>query len=159
MPGHLEKKPDTDFTNTINFFMRNGLILSTLLTIGACEPQVVDNILLVFVEIDINLNNAEYHDLQRDNGYVYILGGVKGIIVYRENSETYLAFERNSPVNPSFACAVVDVDVSGLFISDPCSGAAFDFEGNPINGISPLPLYQYITILDNSWLYIRSEDF
>jgi len=159
MPGLLGKKPDADFTNTIDCFMRNGLILSALLVIGACEPQVVDTIPFVFVEIDINLNNAEYQDLQRDKGYVYILGGVKGIIIYRENSETYRAFERNSPVNPTLACAVVDVDASSLFIIDPCSGATFDFDGNPINGISPLPLYQYITILDNNWLYIRSEEF
>ena len=125
----------------------------------ACQPQEVDMIPYAIVEIDINLHNTEYHDLQRDGGYVYILGGVKGIIIYRENEQTFRAFERNSPVNPTLACAVVDVDQSNLFIIDPCSSAIFDFEGNPTNGISPFPLRQYITILEDNWLYIRSEVF
>ncbi len=130
-----------------------------LFVFTSCEPQIQDGIPYVFVEIDINLNNTEFVDLQKDGGFVYILGGVRGIIIYRKDLSTYKAFERNSPVNPASACAVLDVDESGLFIVDPCSQAIFDFDGNPINGISPFPLRQYITILDNNWLYIRSESF
>ena len=123
---------------------------------SSCDPQIEDGIPLAFVEIDINLNQSDYLDLRRDGGYVYILGGVKGIILYRESPEVYRAFERNSPVNPSQACAIVDVDQSGLFIVDPCSGATFDFDGLPSNGISRFPLRIYATTLDNNWLYIRS---
>jgi len=130
-----------------------------LFVFTSCEPQIQDGIPYVFVEIDINLNNTEFIDLQKDGGFVYILGGVRGIIIYRKDLSTYKAFERNSPVNPTSACAVLDVDESGLFIVDPCSQAIFNFDGNPINGISPFPLRQYITILDNNWLYIRSESF
>lgn len=123
----------------------------------ACEPQRNDGIPYVFVEIDINLNNTDYFALQRDGGFVYELGGVKGIIVYREDADTYRAFEQNSPVNPSLACAIVQVDDSNLFMIDHCSQATFDFEGNPTNGVSLFPLRQYTTILDQNWLYIRSE--
>jgi hypothetical protein len=133
------------------------LVIFTLSAFCSCEPDIHDGIPYVFVEIDINLNNTSYLDLQRDGGFVYVMGGVKGIIIYRKNPTTYLAFEQNSPVNPSAACAIVEVDESQLFIIDHCSQAIFDFEGNPSNGISRFPLKQYITILDNNWLYIRSE--
>lgn len=145
------------------FILRRFIAVLTtilgLLVFTSCEPQIQNEIPYVFVEIDINLNNVEFVNLQKDGGFVYILGGVRGIIIYRKNLSTYKAFERNSPVNPSSACAVLDVDDSGLFIIDPCSQALFNFDGNPINGISPFPLRQYITILDNNWLYIRSESF
>lgn len=136
-----------------------GTILVTfaLSTLFSCDPEVYDGIPYVFVEIDINLNQTSYLDLQRDGGFVYIMGGVKGIIIYRKDADTYYAFEQNSPVNPSAACAIVEVDESQLFIIDHCSQAIFDFEGNPSNGISRFPLKQYLTILDNNWLYIRSE--
>ena len=138
-------------------FIRVYITILGLLVFSSCEPQIQNEIPFVFVEIDINLNNVEFVDLQKDGGFVYILGGVRGIILYRKNLTTYKAFERNSPVNSSSVCAVLDVDESDLFIIDPCSQALFDFDGTPINGISPFPLRQYITILDNNWLYIRSE--
>lgn len=133
------------------------LLLLLGLMLQSCEPQRIDNIPYAFVEIDINLNLTAYLDLQRDGGYVYILGGVKGIIIYRESATVYRAFEQNSPVNPTNVCAIVVVDTSNLFLIDQCSRAIFDFNGNPTNGISQFPLRQYTTILDKNWLYIRSE--
>jgi hypothetical protein len=139
--------------------IRNKIVqlLFAIVLISACEPQRTDTIPYVFVEIDINLNQTDYLDLRRDGGFVYVLGGLKGIIIYRVNGSQYLAFEQTSPVNPSLACAIVQVDDAGLFMIDHCSLATFDFAGNPSNGISPYPLKQYTTILDDNWLYIRSE--
>jgi hypothetical protein len=125
---------------------------------GSCEPQLQDEIPYVLVEIDVNLNNTEFFDLSNDGGYVYILGGVRGIIIYRENENDYRAFERNSPIDAFAACSTIDVDASGLFMVDPCHNVFYDFEGLPISGNS-LPLRQYETILDRNWLYIRSGSF
>ncbi len=136
-------------------FLYLCIIISVALT--SCAPQRQDFIPYTFVEIDINLNLTKYLDLQRDGGFVYEFGGIKGIIIYRQSPSVYRAFEQNSPVNSSNVCAIVEVDQSGLFIIDHCSRATFDFEGNPSNGISLFPLKQYTTILDNNWLYIRSD--
>jgi len=137
--------------------MSTIFLIFGLSALSSCNTEVYDGIPYAFVEIDINLNQTNYLDLQRDGGFVYIMGGVKGIIIYRKNATSYNAFEQNSPVNPSAACAIVEVDVSQLFLIDYCSQAIFDFEGNPSNGISRFPLKQYKTIIDNNWLYIRSE--
>ena len=141
----------------INSIKRNSKysLLSLLLLFASCDPQLVDEIPFVIVEIDINLNNTEYLDLNREGGYVYILGGVRGIILYRAGTEEYRAFERNSPINALDACSIIDVDDSGLFMVDPCHNVFFDFDGRPISGNS-FPMRQYQTILDGNWLYIRN---
>ena len=90
----------------------SALVIFALSSLCSCDPEVYDGIPYVFVEIDINLNLTDYLDLQRDGGFVYIMGGVKGIIIYRKNVTTYYAFEQNSPVNPSAACAIVEVDMA-----------------------------------------------
>ena len=127
-----------------------------MVAISGCEPQLQDQIPYALVEIDINLNDNEYLDLQVDGGFVYILGGVRGLILYRVNESEYRAFERNSPVDASNACSTIDVDGSGLFMIDHCHNILFDFEGTPISGSAPR-MRQYSTLLDRNWLYIRSE--
>ena len=158
MQAISEESQERDSMTTYRSSKLASLFIGTLLcaVCSSCDPQIEDGIPLAFVEIDINLNQSDYFELRRDGGYVYILGGVKGIILYRESPDVYRALERNSPVNPSQACAIVDVDQSGLFIVDPCSGATFDFDGLPSNGISRFPLRIYSTTLENNWLYIRS---
>lgn len=131
-------------------------ILSAVL-FSCSSTDIINPIPYAYVEIDINLNDTQYADLLVDNGYVYILGGYKGIIIYRENKSTYKSFERASPVNPTDPCAIVDVDESGLFIVDPCSGATFNFNGDPISSPNGVPLRAYFSILEENWLYIRSE--
>ena len=84
---------------TWGYFHFFALVIMSVLS--GCDPQVEDGIPYAFVEIDLNLSQSDYLDLRRDGGFVYILGGVRGIIIYRENQDRYWAFERNSPVNPS----------------------------------------------------------
>ena len=140
------------------FAFRLTSLLGLCLVLQGCEPQIQNEIPYAFVEIDINLNDVEFDDLRLDGGYVYILGGVRGIIIYRVSEQEYRAFERNSPVNATAACSIIDVDASGLFLVDPCHNVYFDFSGEPISGNS-LPLLQYATILDRNWLYIRNSTF
>ena len=139
-------------------YLRLLIIATPIVVFAGCEPQIQNEIPYVFVEIDINLNDIEFNDLRTDGGYAYILGGVRGIIIYRASEDEYRTFERNSPVNSSAACAVIDVDISSLFMVDPCHNVFFDFNGQPISGNS-LPMLQYAAILDGNWLYIRNDSF
>lgn len=137
-------------------FLNLSSLLGLCLVLGGCEPQIQYEIPYAYVEIDINLNDIEFDDLRLDGGYAYILGGVRGIIIYRVSEQEYRTFERNSPVNATAACSIIDVDASGLFLVDPCHNVYFDFDGQPISGNS-LPLLQYAAILDLNWLYIRNS--
>ena len=113
-----------------------------------------------FSDIVINLTFPAYLSLNTNGGFKSIdtNAGVRGIIVYRLNATTYLAYERNCSYHPNDACATVNVHVSGLYLTDPCCGSTFNFsDGNPSGGIAWRPLRQYKTILIGSELTITSD--
>ncbi len=86
------------------------------------------------------------------------MGGVQGIILYRQNSSTYYAFERNCSYQPAGACVTVDVHSSNLYMVDPCCSSIFSFpEGNPNGGPAWRPLRKYATYLNGSTLTITDE--
>jgi Rieske Fe-S protein len=129
---------------TVNNFFRKRLLL--LLFLIACEPDLVDDPMPFqpFPDISIVLNN--YPLLITDGGYILISdGGVRGIILYHKNAQTYLAFERNCSYKPNDACATIEVHSSTLFMHDVCCGSSFDFEGKPTGGPAWRPLQQYRT--------------
>jgi len=125
-----------------------------------CSPYRSDDPVpyIPFVDIVINLNLPEFISLRSDGGYKQIDGGVRGIIVYRVNSSTFMAYERNCSFRPNEACATVNVHTSGLFMEDPCCGSSFNFsDGNPSGGPAWRPLVAYRTQLDGVTLTVSSE--
>lgn len=113
----------------------------------------------LFDDIVIQLSLPEYLSLNT-RGY-YELGGnagVRGIIIYRKDAVEYVAYERNCSYHPNDACATVNVDISGLYLTDPCCGSVFDFgSGNPTGGPAWRPLRQYRTQFDGNVLTITDE--
>ncbi|QNF35859.1 hypothetical protein HUW51_15715 [Adhaeribacter swui] len=108
------------------------------------------------VNEQINLTNIQYNALRRDNGYVYLKSGVKGIILIHRTGDTYAAFERNCPFQPYDDCALVSMDQSGFFMSDSCCQSVFDLNGYVTGGPSPYPLRRYNTALTGNLLYITN---
>ncbi len=138
----------------------NSKVLVLIVFISACSPQRSDDPVpfFPFLDIVINLNFPEFISLRSDGGYVQVNGGVRGIIVYRANSSTYLAYERNCSFRPNEACATVNIHTSGLFMIDPCCNSNFNFsDGNPSGGPAWRPLAQYRTQLSGLTLTISSE--
>lgn len=132
--------------------------LLTLLIITACGRDLSDDPIPYqpFLDFVIDLNLPEYISLKSDGGYKEINTiGVRGVIVYRENSSTYRAFERNCSFRPNEACATVNVHNSGLFMTDPCCGSDFSFtNGSPTGGPAYRPLVRYQTQLSGLTLTI-----
>ncbi|QMU31657.1 hypothetical protein HUW48_21820 [Adhaeribacter radiodurans] len=124
---------------------------------SACD-ETTDNPIIpnVLVNEQINLTNIQYNSLRRDNGYVYLKSGVKGIILLHKTGDTYLAFERNCPYRPFDECAQVSMDPSGFFMADSCCQSVFDLNGFVTGGPSPYPLKQYSTSLTGNLLYINN---
>lgn len=112
----------------------------------------------MFPEVTVNLNYPQYQRLKMDGGFVYIEGaGLKGIILYRANENSYLAFERACPHHPAANC-VVQVDGSTLFMIDHCCRSTFNFsDGMPTGGPAERPLIQYRTELSGTVLKISDE--
>lgn len=135
----------------LNFF---AILLCTV----ACDPNLTDDPIPVtsFPDIVINTTLPEYNSLVT-KGYQNISGGVRGIILYRLNSATYYAFERNCSFQPNDACATVEVDASGLYMKDTCCGSTFDFSGNATGAPAFRPLRKYATTTSGSIVTITDE--
>lgn len=116
------------------------------------EPQIP---LTTFNE-SINLTNQQYANLRLNNGAAYVAGGVRGLIVVRQNASTYYAFERNCPYRANDTCARVSIDPSLLFLKDACCGSQFDLQGRVQQGPASRPLRQYSTSLSGNQLTITN---
>jgi hypothetical protein len=136
-------------------------LLSFLLVISSCEPQMTDDPIpwLAFPEIVLNLNLPENAALRVDQGIKEVYdGGVRGIIVYRVNMSTFRAYEKNCSFQPNEAGATVNVHSSRLFLTDHSCGSSFSLEeGIPTGGPAWRPLRQYRTIYANLTLTITDE--
>lgn len=151
----MVKRVGKVFMITINKFFK-GLLF--ILLLFACEPDLVDDPIPFLPFPNINIVVPNYPALSTDGGNIKINdGGVRGIILYRKNASTYLAFERNCSYHPNDACATVDIHSSTLFMHDACCNSSFSFEGDPTGGPAWRPLQQYKTSLSGSTVTITDQ--
>lgn len=141
--------------------MRSSKFWLILLSLVACTRDLSDDPIpiIFFADVVIELGLPAYNSLKTDGGYKELsTGGVRGIIIYRVNSATYFAYERNCSYRPNEACATVSVHNSGLFMTDPCCNSSFNFsDGNPSGGPAWRQLQRYRTQLSGSTLTISDE--
>lgn len=154
--------PADNLKKRINVILSLFLGLIILSQIGSCTPDLGDDAIpyTPFADIVIQLNLPTYSKwLSTDGGSLELPdGGVRGIIIYRLNSSTYIAFERNCSYHPNDACATVDIHSSRLYMTDACCQSNFRFpDGEPYGGIAWRPLRQYVTYLNGNALTITSD--
>jgi hypothetical protein len=135
---------------------KSSLSLFTLLLL-ACQTGLNQSpIPNVPVDIEINLNDLDNAPLQLIGGYIYLDGGVRGIILRRETQTIYRAFDRNCTFQPSDACAIVEVHSSGFYIEDTCCQSVFDLSGFPTGGPATFPLKEYQISIADDRLFITN---
>ncbi|MCX8492169.1 MAG: hypothetical protein ORN54_13990 [Cyclobacteriaceae bacterium] len=107
-----------------------------------------------FPPVTINLNYPQYQRLRLDGGYQYVDDvGMRGVILYRLDETTYIAYERLCSFEDE---AIVSVDGSGLFMKG-CQ-STYDFsDGQPTGGLAFRPLLRYRTSLTGQTLVITDE--
>jgi hypothetical protein len=140
--------------------LKNWVKVVCFLALASCGSDLSDDPIPLpsFADIQLNLSLPSNFALQSTGGYKSIGEGVRGIILYRKNVSTVLAFERNCSYQPNEACATIEVHASGLFMNDPCCGSTFRFEdGNPTGGVAWRPLQQYSTTLSGNTLTVTSQ--
>ena len=121
----------------------------------SCNKDDNSQVPLVSVNLSYNLNNPEFIHLQVDNGWTYVSGGSRGIIIYRNSANDFKAFDRHCPYNPSSSCGLVSVDVTNLIGIDDCCGSRFLLSsGQVTQAPASRPLKEYHTSFDGSTLQI-----
>jgi hypothetical protein len=144
---------------TMSFILRNKKL------VAYCGPQLATCITLFFLHfsvnaqssfspVTINLSYPEYQSLKLDGNFKYISeAGMQGMILYRADENTYIAYERKCSVLDD---APVTVDGSGLFMKG-CGGTYSFSDGYPTSGASAQPLLKYRTSIAGQTLVITDE--
>ncbi|MEM7107458.1 MAG: hypothetical protein AAF519_04465 [Bacteroidota bacterium] len=113
----------------------------------------------VFPDIVIDLRLPQYQDLDRDKGFVRLSQGLRGIILYRENINSYHAIEQNCTYLPFEAGSTADIDPNfPTLMRDPFCQSTFALpDVFPSSGPAVLPLRKYRVTLNASILTITSD--
>ena len=134
--------------------MKIRILTLLCLLFFSCQKED-DYVQHVIVDIDLNLTLPEFSELQTVGNYVFINGGVKGIIVYHQAFDIYKTYDRNCTYQPSLNCAKIDSVNSSIAICSCCdSKFLLGQEGQTIDGPALLPLKQYPNNLAGDFLYI-----
>ena len=114
-----------------------------LSTICCKSPE--NKIPYVYVDITINLDKPEYFELNAIGNFIYVYGGVSGIVIYRDSRDVFFAYERACPYDPE--CGRVDVIADEYKMVDTCCGSEFSLtlDGAVLKGPSEVALRQYKT--------------
>jgi hypothetical protein len=130
-----------------------------MLLVAACSDNEVpprQQFPFVPVDVEINLQDLRYQNLHNE-GWLYVDGGVHGLLIIKEGANLYRAFDRACPYHPREACAVVSMHSSTFYLVDDCCGSQFDKSGNVTKGPALQPLFQYTTYQNGNFLIIRNE--
>jgi nitrite reductase/ring-hydroxylating ferredoxin subunit len=128
-----------------------------LLLTPQCTKDKKDQIPTVYVNFYINVSTTQYLNLNNVGGWVYVTGGVRGIIIYRESIDQFMAYERDCPYQPANTCALVQVEKSGVIAIDSCCGSQFLLlDGSIVKGPATIGLKQYATSFDGTTLHVTN---
>ncbi len=141
------------FTKIVIFFV----LVSSFIIAPSCDRQ--NQIPYVYVNIVIYPDLPEYSSIKTPGNYLYLTGGVKGIVLYCQFTDNYLAYERNCPNDPYEKNAILEVDSSGLFlVCKQCKSKFFMYDGGIADSPSKYPVLRYATYFENNTLYIQNGD-
>lgn len=129
--------------------MRNLLIICVLCLAFACKKDDSSQVPNVYVDFYIDISSTQFIDLNGPGGYVYVTGGVNGIIIRRNDTNEFVAFDRTCTYHVEENRAVV-VDDYGLYASDSICGSRYLLlDGSPDPaGPSKTPLKRYRAAFD-----------
>ena len=121
----------------------------------SCKKQSDNGVPITAVDIYLYSNNPSFINLTAVGGYVYITGGVRGILLYRKSNSEIMAYDRNCTYQSTQPCATVVVDQTHILAVDTCCHSKFSiYDGGVTQGPASLPLKAYQTTFDGNVLHI-----
>lgn len=89
-------------------------------------------------------------DLINVGGYAYFTGGVQGVVVYRFDMQTFLAYDRACPHDWDKGGRVKMIN--SVYLYDSLCGSMFNIlDGAPVSGPAETPLRAYQTYLESEF--------
>jgi len=145
----------------MNFFkslykLQTVLIIIFLLLFTNCRKND-DPVPYVYVNFYVNINAPQYTNLTSVGGWIYVTGGYKGIVVYRNSIEEFCAYDRACPYKPSIDNERIEVESNGLTAIDSTCGSRFLLmDGSVVNGPATISLTRYKTYFDGSTIQVSN---
>ena len=107
------------------------------------------------VQITMYPNDISNFKIQAIGGWMYLNGGIRGIILYRKSQEEFVAMERTSPQLPNNDAAIVKVQANNFTLRDTVSDSQWRIvDGTVTKGPTTWPLRLYGTTYDGNVLRI-----
>lgn len=133
------------------------LLLYVMFVLSSCKKDNDNsdsNLPHAYVNFYMDLNSVIYMDLNKDGGYIYVTGGVKGIIIYRSINEFY-AYDRLCTLR-SDTCKILEMEKNGFYCFDSsCKSKFLILDGSPeASGPAKIPLIKYKTSFDGRYLHV-----
>lgn len=123
-----------------------ALLLSLLLLLG-CRSQTGDFVPNVLVDVVININLPSYQALNVVGGlHFFDPAGYRGLVIYRQSIDEFLAFDRACTNLPSEPCHVVSLDTATFLLACACCDSRFSLDGFVANPPAVLSLKPYRTL-------------
>ncbi|MBS1634837.1 MAG: hypothetical protein JST26_02870 [Bacteroidetes bacterium] len=135
------------------------LLIVAVFSSVSCKKKktVVDPIPYQTVYIKLYPNDPLNFKIQAIGGWIYVSGGVNGIIVYRKSNAEFIALERTSTYLPNDAGALAKVRPDNFTCRDTVSGSEWQIiDGAVTKAPATLPLKQYHTNYDGNLLLITN---
>tara|TARA_B110001452_G_scaffold258073_1_gene252895 strand:- start:884 stop:1321 length:438 start_codon:yes stop_codon:yes gene_type:complete len=122
---------------------KNIVLLFFIFILNSCEKN--QNIVpYVYVNQYINISLPTYSNLNSIGGWVYISGGSKGIIIYRQSYDQFSTYDRQCTYNSDQGCGKVTLDSTNTHLECDCDASQYQlFDGLVIQGPANYSLKNY----------------
>ncbi len=148
------------------------LLAALPVVLPGCKKNapVNPNIPKVNINLTLDPNSTLFLELNSVGGWIYLdeVPGMyipppsRGVLVYRQNVDEFLAYERQPPNNPDQCCNAQQqctrlVFDPPFFVLDTCSDTRYNLlDGNIFEGEGIYPLIRYNAYYDGGTLYISN---
>jgi nitrite reductase/ring-hydroxylating ferredoxin subunit len=136
-------------------FKRGFFYPTVLLLLYFCScKKDSSQVPVIYVDIYLYTTDPAFSPLNATNGYAYLNGGSKGILVFRKSLNEFMAYDRQCTYKVAEG-NTVKVDASGLLATDAVCGSKFLLtDGSANQGPAVNSLRQYQTSYDGTVLHI-----
>ena len=123
--------------------------------IAGCKKDSQDNVPNTAIDVYLYTNNPSFINVSTVGGWVYVTGGVRGILIFRKSTTEFMTYDRNCTYHSSDACATVVVDANNITATDTCCHSSFSlYDGSVYHGPAAAPLKAYSNTFDGNVLHI-----
>ena len=122
--------------------------LLAFIFIVSCNKSTIDRVPNHYIDVTIFLDDPRYINLKAPGGVSLIYPNYtgNGVVLYRQNNDSYLALERTCTYKPLDSCSILDLDSGGsLWLNCRCCESRFTLDGAILKTPAQLPLKQYTT--------------